>query len=117
MVRISPSVFGRNLQCQPVRGVDTREVARFKRAGVGTNGILEFKFLSKHAHRTSIAVCVPEHAVIVRLDPGRPAVFGRQSSWWLVAEFMVRCSKHQAPGRPAVRIRVHEPERMPLDHT
>jgi hypothetical protein len=49
-----PSVFGRNLQCEPVRNVDTREechwshaCSSFKRAGVGTNGILECKFLSK----------------------------------------------------------------------
>jgi hypothetical protein len=47
-----PAVFGRNLQCQPVRGVRKPEkkaightLARFKRAGVGTNGILECKVL------------------------------------------------------------------------
>jgi hypothetical protein len=50
-----PSVFGRNLQCQPVRGVDTREECHwshacksFKRSkGVKLNGILEWKFLPK----------------------------------------------------------------------
>jgi hypothetical protein len=54
-----PSVFERNLQCQPVRGVNTREECHwshtcksFKRAGVGTNCILECNFLSKNAHRT-----------------------------------------------------------------
>jgi hypothetical protein len=53
-----PSVFGRNLQCELVRKVDTREECHwshayksFKRAGVETNGILECKFLSKNAHR------------------------------------------------------------------
>jgi hypothetical protein len=57
--KLVPSVFGRNLQCEPVRGVDTREEChwshackRFKRARVGTNGILECKFLSKNEHRT-----------------------------------------------------------------
>jgi hypothetical protein len=54
-----PSVFGRNCQCQPVRGANTREewhwshaCKSFKRAGVGTNGILECKFLPKNEHRT-----------------------------------------------------------------
>ncbi len=50
-----PLVFGRNLQCEPVRGVDTREEChwshawqRFKRSkGVKLNGILECKFMSK----------------------------------------------------------------------
>jgi hypothetical protein len=47
-----PSVFGRNLQCEPVRKVDTERntightPARFKRAGVGTNGILGWKTFS-----------------------------------------------------------------------
>jgi hypothetical protein len=48
-----------DIQCQQVRGVNAREMnaightpARFKRAGVGTNGILECKYLSKNAHRT-----------------------------------------------------------------
>jgi hypothetical protein len=56
-------VFGHYLQCEPVRAVDTRVECRwshtcksFKRAGVGTNGILECKFLSKNAHRTATAV-------------------------------------------------------------
>jgi hypothetical protein len=49
-----PLVFGHNLQCEPVRGVATREECHlihvcksFKQAGVGTNGILECKFLSE----------------------------------------------------------------------
>jgi hypothetical protein len=52
-----PSVFGRNLHCELVRNEDTREECHwshacksFKRAGVGTNGIIECKFLSKNAH-------------------------------------------------------------------
>jgi hypothetical protein len=60
-VRRVPAVFGRNLQCKPViRGVNTREECHwshacksFKRAGVGTNGIIECRFLPKNAHRTS----------------------------------------------------------------
>jgi hypothetical protein len=57
----APSAFGRNLQCQPVRGVNTREEwhwshawQRFKRSkGVKLNGTTpwEGKFLSKTAHR------------------------------------------------------------------
>jgi hypothetical protein len=58
----APSVFGRNLKCEPVRKVDNREEChwshvcllhvRFKRTYVGSNGILEYKILSKNAHRT-----------------------------------------------------------------
>jgi hypothetical protein len=55
-----PLVFRRKLQCQPVRGVNTRDECHwshacksFKRASVGTNGILECKFLSKNEHRAS----------------------------------------------------------------
>jgi hypothetical protein len=54
-------VFGRNLQCElvkkgtPERNVIGHTPARFKRAGVGTNGILECKFLSKNAHRAESA--------------------------------------------------------------
>jgi hypothetical protein len=59
----TPSVFGRNLQGELLRKVDTREewhwshacslepARLFKRAGVGTNGIIECTFLSKNAHR------------------------------------------------------------------
>jgi hypothetical protein len=55
-----PFVFGRNLPCQPVRGVNTREERhwshawqRFMRSkGVKLNDILERKSLSKNAHRT-----------------------------------------------------------------
>jgi hypothetical protein len=57
----SPSVFRRNLQCQPVRGVNIREECHwlhacksFKRAGVGTNDILECKFRSENAHRALV---------------------------------------------------------------
>jgi hypothetical protein len=53
-------VFERNLRYQPVRGVDSLEECHwshacksFKRTGVGSNGILECKFLSENAHRTS----------------------------------------------------------------
>jgi hypothetical protein len=48
-----PSVFGRNLQCELVRKVDTREECHWSHACSleasrrGTNGILECKFLSK----------------------------------------------------------------------
>jgi hypothetical protein len=61
-LRIAPPtlVFGRNLQCEPVRNVDNRDKCHwphawqcFNRAGVGTNGILECRFLRKNAHRTS----------------------------------------------------------------
>jgi hypothetical protein len=63
--RSRPSVFGRKLQCQPVR-VNTREECHwshactsFKRSkGVGTNGTIECKFLSET--RTG-----PQHARIV----------------------------------------------------
>jgi hypothetical protein len=54
-----PSAFGRNVQCEPVRTWTPERNAivhthvRFKRAGVGPNGILECKFLAKNAHRTS----------------------------------------------------------------
>jgi hypothetical protein len=48
LVLCVPSVFGRSLRCQPINGVDTREewhwsqaCKSFKRAGVGTNGILD----------------------------------------------------------------------------
>jgi hypothetical protein len=55
-----PSEIGRNLQCELVKGVNTREEChwshawqRFKRSkGVKLNGILECNFLSKNAHRT-----------------------------------------------------------------
>jgi hypothetical protein len=53
-----PFVFGRNLQYQPVRkwplerNAIGRTPARFKRAGMGTNGILECKSLLENAHRT-----------------------------------------------------------------
>jgi hypothetical protein len=55
-----PSVFGRNLQCQLVREVDTREECHwshackgFKRTCVGSNGILECKLLLVNAHRAT----------------------------------------------------------------
>jgi hypothetical protein len=51
----APSVFEHNLQCEPVRKVETREECHWshvKRAGVGTNGILDGTFLSENAHRT-----------------------------------------------------------------
>jgi hypothetical protein len=46
----SPAVFGRNSQCQPVRGVDTREECHWSHAwqsskrskGMQLNGILEY---------------------------------------------------------------------------
>jgi hypothetical protein len=54
IVTLPPLVFGRNFQCQPVRGVHTREewhwsqaCKRFTRTCVGTNGMLECKFRSK----------------------------------------------------------------------
>jgi hypothetical protein len=50
----TPSVFGRNLQCQPVRRVNIREECHwshacksFKRTCVGSNGIIVRKFLPK----------------------------------------------------------------------
>jgi hypothetical protein len=39
-------------QCTPERNTIGHTHARFKRAGVGTNDILECKCLSKNAHRT-----------------------------------------------------------------
>jgi hypothetical protein len=36
----------------PERNVIGHTLDRFKRAGVGTNGILECEFMSKNAHRT-----------------------------------------------------------------
>jgi hypothetical protein len=62
---VRPSVFGRNLPCEPVRKMVTREErdaivhtsARFKRADVWKpNGILACKFLSKPKHRGGEAV-------------------------------------------------------------
>jgi hypothetical protein len=57
--RENPSVFRRNLQCKPVRGVNFREDCHVSHAGpsftrtcVRPNGILECKFLPKTAHRT-----------------------------------------------------------------
>jgi hypothetical protein len=52
-----PSVFGRNLQSETVRKWTPERNAmghtpdHFKRAGVGTNGIRECKFLSETVHR------------------------------------------------------------------
>jgi hypothetical protein len=64
-------VFERSLQYQPVRGVDFQEECywsharkSFKRAGVGTNGIMECKFLSKNAHRTEHLDLLPASAVV-----------------------------------------------------
>jgi hypothetical protein len=37
--------------------------ARFKRAGVGTNGIFEYKTLSKNAHRTSLLFSSPSSSI------------------------------------------------------
>jgi hypothetical protein len=57
VVCVVPSVFGRNLQCAPVRKWTPEKnaightPARLKRACAGTNGILECKFLSKNARR------------------------------------------------------------------
>jgi hypothetical protein len=55
-----PSVFGRNLQCKPVREVNFRDECHwshasksFKRTCVGSNGILECKFLPENAHRAA----------------------------------------------------------------
>jgi hypothetical protein len=63
--REGPSVLRHNLQCQPVRGVNFREECHwshacksFKRTCVGSNGILECKFLSENAHRTYLRVHV-----------------------------------------------------------
>jgi hypothetical protein len=57
---ISPSVFGRNFPCKPVRGVNFREECHwshawqsFKRTCVRSDGIIECKILSDNAHRTS----------------------------------------------------------------
>jgi hypothetical protein len=78
----APSVFGRNLRCQPVRGVNTRDECHwahacksFKRAGVEINGILECEFLPENAHRTwnqiqwTTTVCVK---LCSPLEPTRP---------------------------------------------
>jgi hypothetical protein len=57
-------VIGRNLQCEPVRkwtperNAIGRTPGRLKRAGVGTNGILECKCLSKTPHRTNNTVAI-----------------------------------------------------------
>jgi hypothetical protein len=53
-----PSVVRHNLQCQlekewtPERNTIGHTHACFKQTGVGSNGILECKFLSENAHRT-----------------------------------------------------------------
>jgi hypothetical protein len=91
----SPSVFGRNLQCELVRKGNTREechwshaCASLKRAGVGTNGILEWKFLSENAHRTlgsQFALALLRRSCLHQKPPTTarrpcyqpPSVFGR----------------------------------------
>jgi hypothetical protein len=63
-----PLAFGRNLQCQPVRGVNTREEChwshawqRFKRSkGVKLNGIPECEFLPKTG-TVLYSLLVPSH--------------------------------------------------------
>jgi hypothetical protein len=60
--QLLPSVFGRNLQCQPVRGVNFRDECHWSHAcslqasrrGIQSNSILECKFLPKKAHRAPI---------------------------------------------------------------
>jgi hypothetical protein len=56
-----PSVFGQNFQSQSIRKnchlrgmVLAIRMQSFKRAGVGTNGNIECKFLSGNAHWTSL---------------------------------------------------------------
>jgi hypothetical protein len=68
---VIPSVVGHNLQCQPVRGVDTRQDCywshawkNFKRTCVGSNGILECISLSKNAHRTTAPHSGPSLCVV-----------------------------------------------------
>jgi hypothetical protein len=58
---VVPSMFGRNLQCQPV-GVSTREACHWSQTwqrikqskGMKPNCILEYKCLSKNAHRANV---------------------------------------------------------------
>jgi hypothetical protein len=67
----APSVFGRKLQRELVRGVDTREECysphawqRFKRTCVGSNVILECEFLPKNAHRALTDECAGKDSVV-----------------------------------------------------
>jgi hypothetical protein len=78
------SVFGRNLQCKPVRGVNSREECHwshacksFKRTCVGCNGILECKFLSEM--RTVPDGAVPPSSLITTRSPNRDPVFPSSS--------------------------------------
>jgi hypothetical protein len=64
--------LGRNLQCEPVRRVYTREDCHWSHAwqhfkrikGVKLNGILECKFMSKNAHRTCTNCCLPSTVLL-----------------------------------------------------
>jgi hypothetical protein len=70
-----PFVFGQNLQCRPVRGVNTPEEChcsharqRFKRSkGVNSMGILECKFLSENAHRATSTAHRPAAVALGRV--------------------------------------------------
>jgi hypothetical protein len=81
-----PSVFGRNLQCGPVRGANAREECRwshacksFKLAGVRTNGILECKFLpeTRTVRPPMLVVADPVLGSKAPLPCTLPAVCGR----------------------------------------
>jgi hypothetical protein len=72
---ILPSVFRRNLQCEPVKKVDAREEChwshacqRFKRGkGVKRKGTLENGLLPKNAHRAVGSPTLPVHPTVVKV--------------------------------------------------
>jgi hypothetical protein len=72
-----PSVLRQNSQCQLVIGVNFREECHwshacksFKRTCVGSNGILECRFLPKNAHRTQATPTLQPLAVRQCLHSG-----------------------------------------------
>jgi hypothetical protein len=78
---LGPSVFGRNLPCEPVRkwtperNVIGHTPARLKRAGVGTKGILECNVLSKTRTVQGPVITIAHkgrrRAIVRPLAPGR----------------------------------------------
>jgi hypothetical protein len=101
----APAMFGRNLQCRLVRGVDTREEwhwshawQRFKRCkGVKLNGILECKCLSRRAivpwgkpAGTRTWNCCPFGAVTVRTCVGVGVMVGVVVRFWVKVKVRLR---------------------------
>jgi hypothetical protein len=92
-----PSVFGHNLQWQLVRGVNSREECHwshacksFKRAGMGTNGILECKLPSKtrsirasgHDRESDSFSRCCHCCILIYSNCAAPSVSGCGSSGW-----------------------------------